>query len=89
MPWIKTLAVVAAMAPGMLQAQSNCASRDQVVDRLDWKVRRSLLWWRTSKFRKHPRSLAVRGKRHLDHPDDTRRWHFLHHGLRHQLARWP
>ena len=37
MPWIKTLAVVAAMAPGLLHAQSNCAARDQVVDRLSGK----------------------------------------------------
>ena len=37
MPWIKTLAVVVALTPGMLHAQSNCAARDQVVDRLAGK----------------------------------------------------
>ncbi len=37
MPWIKTLAVFIAMTPAMLQAQSNCAARDKVVDRLSGK----------------------------------------------------
>ncbi len=37
MPWIKTLAVIVALTPGLLHAQTNCASRDQVVDRLEMK----------------------------------------------------
>ena len=35
MPWIKTLAVGLALTPGLLHAQSNCAAREHVVDRLE------------------------------------------------------
>lgn len=35
MPWMKSLAVAIALAPTIIHAQSNCAPRDAVVDRLE------------------------------------------------------
>ena len=37
MPWIKSLAVAAALLPGALHAQANCGARDSVVDKLSVK----------------------------------------------------
>ena len=37
MPWFKSLAIIAALLPSAIYAQSNCAERDSVVDKLSVK----------------------------------------------------